>query len=113
MSLNLRSVQSSVVNSSWQYSTIYCLYIINNNLSVQWRTRGGAPPSTRAPPREALRGGTHRVGSFNITSACISLPQGRHSGVPRGGAVVLLPPLEVPRGGPAPLENTKLKGNYV
>ena len=30
-------------------------------------------------------------GSFNIISACISLSQARHSGVP-GGAVVLLPP---------------------
>jgi len=41
------------------------------------------PPSTLAPP-ERLRGGTHEGGSFNITSACISLPQARHSGVPRG-----------------------------
>jgi len=62
------------------------------------------PPSTRAHP-ERLRGGTHGGGSFNITSACISLPQVRHSGVPRG-AVVLLPP-------PGSSKNTKLKGNYV
>jgi len=48
-------------------------------------------------PPERLKGGTHRGGSFNITSACISLPQARHSGVPRG-VVVLLPPLEVPGG---------------
>ena len=54
---------------------------INNVRGV----RGGAapPPSTLAPP-ERLRGGTHEGGSFNITSACISLPQARHSGVPRG-----------------------------
>ena len=56
---------------------------------------GAAPPVTRAPP-ERLRGGIHGGGSFNITSACISLPQVRHSGVPRG-AVVLLPPLGVPK----------------
>ena len=37
-----------------------------------------------ACPPERLRGGTHEGGSFNITSACISLPQARHSGVPRG-----------------------------
>jgi len=60
----------------------------------------------RAPP-ERLKGGTHGGGSFNITSACISLPQARHSGVPRG-AVVLLPPLGVPGGA-----NKKLNGNYV
>ena len=44
--------------------------------------RGPAPPppSMRAP----LRG--WEVGSFNITSACISLPQARHSGVPRGSS---------------------------
>ena len=65
--------------------------------------RGGRAlhaPSTRAPP-ERLRGGTHGGGSFNITSACISLPQARHSGVPRG-AVFLLPPLGSSRRGPAP-----------
>jgi len=65
----------------------------------QGRTRGPRPPpppSTRAPP-ERLKGGTHGGGSFIITSAYISLPQARHSGVPRG-AVVLLPPLGVPGG---------------
>jgi len=30
-----------------------------------------------------------------------------------GGVVVLLPPLRVPGGVLPPLENTKLKGNYV
>ena len=45
--------------------------------------RASPPPSTCAPP-ERLRGGTHEGGSFNITSACISLPQARHSGVTRG-----------------------------
>ena len=30
-------------------------------------------------------------GSFNITSASISLPQARHSGVPRGGRSLLNP----------------------
>jgi len=47
----------------------------------------GGPPPPRplyACPPERLRGGTHEGGSFNITSACISLPQARHSGVPRG-----------------------------
>jgi len=33
-----------------------------------------------------------------------------YRGVPRG-AVVLLPPLGIPGGGPAPLENSKFKGN--
>ena len=60
-----------------------------NDLS-QWRT-------TRAPPPERLRGGTHGGGSFNITSACISLPQARHIGVPRGGSSPLAPPLGVPK----------------
>jgi len=61
--------------------------------------RGGAAlPRTplRVPPPERLREGTHGGGSFNITSACISLPQVMHSGVPRG-AVVHLPPLGVPK----------------
>jgi len=58
------------------------------------------------------RGGTHGGGCFNITSACISLPEARHSGVPRG-VVVLLPPLRVPGWVLLPLEHTKLKGNYV
>ena len=35
-------------------------------------------------PPERHCGGTHEGGSFNITSACISLPQARHSGVPKG-----------------------------
>ena len=58
----------------------------------QGRTRGAAPsaPLYVCPPWEA-EGGTNGGGSFNITSACISLPQVRHSGVPRG-AVVLFPP---------------------
>ena len=68
------------------------------------RGGGAAPPSTRAPP-ERLRGGIHGGGSFNITSACISLPQFRHSGVPRGGGSSLAPP--------GSSKNTKLKGNYV
>ena len=75
---------------------------------------GGPPPpapSTLAPP-ERLRGGTHEGGSFNITSACISLPQARHSGLPRGQQCCC-PPLGVPDGALPPLENTKLKGNYV
>ena len=37
------------------------------------------------PPPERLRGGTNGGGSFNITSACISLPQARHSDIHRGG----------------------------
>ena len=38
--------------------------------------RGGGPhPPPYACPPERLRGGTHGRGSFNITSACISLPQ--------------------------------------
>jgi len=49
---------------------------------------------------------------LKITSACIFLPQARHSGVPRG-AVVPLPPLGDPGRAVPPLENTKLKGNYV
>jgi len=54
---------------------------------IQGRTRGGAGPPRpplRVPPPERLRGGTHEGGSFNITSACIYLPQARHSVVPRG-----------------------------
>ena len=40
---------------------------------TQGRTRGVGPPPTRAPPEGW---GTHGVGgSFNITSACMSLPQ--------------------------------------
>ena len=66
--------------------------------------RAPPPPSTRAPP-ERLRGGIHGGGSFNITSACISLPQVRHSGVPRGASSSLAPP--------GSSKNTKLKGNYV
>jgi len=61
------------------------------------------PPSTHASP-ERLRGGIHGGGSFNITSACISLPQVRHSGVPRGGSSFAPP---------GSSKNTKLKGNYV
>ena len=51
----------------------------------------GGPPSTRAPP-ERLRGGIHGGGSFNITSACISLPQARHSDVPKWVSSPLAPP---------------------
>jgi len=64
------------------------------------------------PPLREAEGGTHGGGSFNITSASISLPQDRHSGVPRGGSSPLAPPGSSRRG-TAPLENTKLKGNYV
>ena len=62
--------------------------------SHQGRTRGGrAPrPPLRVPPPERLRGGIHGGGSFNITSACIFLPQVRHRGVPRGGSSPLAPP---------------------
>ena len=49
--------------------------------------------------------GIHGGGSFNITSACISLPQVSHSGVPRGSSSSLAPP--------GSSKNTKLKGNYV
>ena len=51
---------------------------------------GAAPPSTHAPP-ERLMGGIHGEGSSNITSACISLPQVRHSGLPRGDSSHLAP----------------------
>ena len=61
----------------------------------------------------AYEGGTHGGGSFNITSDCISLPQARHSGVPRCGSSPLDPPGSSRRGPAPPLENTKLKGNYV
>ena len=47
--------------------------------------RGGGRAPLYACPPERLRAGTHGGGSFNITSACISLPQVRHSGAPRGG----------------------------
>ena len=57
---------------------------------------GAAPPSTRAPP-EKLKG-THGGGFFNITSACISLPEVRHSGVPRGGSSPLSPHWEFQAG---------------
>ena len=51
----------------------------------QGRTRGGRPrPPLHLPPWEA-EGGTNGGGSFNITSACISLPQARHSDIYRGG----------------------------
>jgi len=64
--------------------------------------RGGGRTPPPAPfyacPPERLRGGgIHGGGSFNITSACISLPQVRHSGVPGGGSSSLAPPLEVPK----------------
>jgi len=53
---------------------------------------GQRPPAPLyACPPERLRGGTHEGGSFNITSACISLPQARHSGVP-GGSSPVAPP---------------------
>ena len=80
-------------------STLDILPILKH-VGSRGKRGGAAPPSTRAPP-ERLRGGTHGGGSFNITSACSSLPQARHSGVPRG-AVVLLPPLGVPGGAPPP-----------
>ena len=104
------------ITSIWKHRPTF----YSNNLHrksttyIQGHTRRGLrppPPSTRAPS-ERLRGGIHGGGSFNIKSACISLPQVRHSGVPRG-AVVLLPPPGSSRLGTAPLENTKLKGNYV
>jgi len=60
---------------------------------------GAAPPSPPLP--------THGEALF-----CISLPQARHSAVPRGGSP-LAPTLGVPDGALPPLENTKLKGNYV
>ena len=43
--------------------------------------KSGAYEGQPRPPQR-LRGGTHEGGSFNITSACISLPQARHSGPP-------------------------------
>ena len=74
--------------------------------------RGGGPrpppPSTRAPP-ERLRGGIHGGGSFNITSACISLPQARHSGVPKGGSRSLAPTREFQVGHCPPPGKYKLK----
>jgi len=60
---------------------------------------GGTPHLV--PPSERLRGGTHGGGSFNITSACISLPQARHSGAIRGAVVLLPPPWEF-QAGPCP-----------
>ena len=69
--------------------------------------RGGAAPPCPLYACPPLRGGTHEGGSFNITSACISLSQARHSGLPRG-AVVLLPPLGVP-GGALPPGKYKIK----
>ena len=78
---------------------------------------GGVPPPQAPPytcPAWEANVGTHGGGSFNITSACISLPQARHSGIPRGAVVIFLPLRESSgggrssRGGPAPLENTKL-----
>ena len=75
--------------------------------------RGGARAPLYTCPPERLRGGPHGGGSFNITSACISLPQDRHIGVLRGGGLSPLVPLGVPGGALPHLENTKLKGNYV
>ena len=74
---------------------------------------GGPPLPMRFPPKR-LRGAGAPIGggSLKTTSACISLPQARHSGVPRG-AVVLFPPLGDQGRALPPLENTKLKGNYV
>ena len=68
------------------------------------------PPPLRVPPWEAEGGGTgtHEGSSFNITSACISLPQARHSGVPRG-AVVLLPPPGSSKGRPCSSGKYKIK----
>ena len=97
----------------WHYFDIIKIlsYYVTSFEFIEIRgVRGGgrAPrPPLHLPPPESLRGGTHEEGSFHITSACISLPQARQ------GAVVLLPPLGVPDGALPPLENTKLKGNYV
>ena len=57
---------------------------------------------------ERLRGGTHEGGSFNITSACISLPQARHSGVP-GGSSPVAPPGSSGKGG---LKKNKERNQY-
>ena len=87
--------RSAVENALlWSNKTSFTL----NISPTQGRTRGGPrppPPSKRAPP-ERLMGGIHGGGSFNITSACISLPQVRHSGVPRGDSSPLAP-LGVPK----------------
>ena len=60
------------------------------------------------PPWEA-EGGTHGGGSFNITSACISLPQARHSGVTKGGSRSLAPTREFQVGHCPPPGKYKLK----
>ena len=53
------------------------------------------PPPLHVPLLRGWGGVPMEGGSFNITSACISLPQARHSGVPRGAEVpgrALAPP---------------------
>ena len=65
-------------------------------ITVKWRDQALILKIKSNHIQGRARGGIHGGGSFNITSACISLPQVRHSGVSRG-AVVLLPPLGVPK----------------
>ena len=67
--------------------------------------RGGPdpPPPLRVPSPERLRGD-----SFNITSACISLPQARHSLAYLGGCIPVAP-LGVPGGALPPPGKLKIK----
>ena len=74
----------------WDLKTILESWFLPLSMAYEGGGRPTQPPSLRVPPWEADWG--HPWGSsFNITSACIYLPQVRHSGVQRG-AVVLLPP---------------------
>ena len=74
----------------WDLKTILESWFLPLSMAYEGGGRPTQPPSLRVPPWEADWG--HPWGSsFNITSACIYLPQVRHSRVQRG-AVVLLPP---------------------
>ena len=114
-----------LTNSEEPVFKVYCCLctrIVENTTIVNHTTsshtfrgvRGGAAPLYACPP---LRGwGGHPWGRQFWYYICLHFPSLGQTQwrVPYlGGVVVLLPPPESSRRGTAPLENTKLKGNYV